>query len=718
MKQILQREGKVTVEDVPAPAVPAGFVLVQTEVSLLSAGTERAAAQAAQKSLITRVIERPDRIRQVVDRIAAEGLSATIEGVRGRLAEPIALGYSASGRVMEAAGDVRGFKPGDRVACAGAGFANHAEIIAVPKNLCVPVPDGIAAEEAAFATVGAIALHGVRLAHVEVGETVAVIGLGLLGQLTAQIVAAAGARVVGVDLLADRMNLARTLGTDIVAAPGDALHLVNAMTGGTGADAVLITADTASNDPVELAGTIARDRSVVVAVGAVGLEVPRATYYTKELSLLVSRSYGPGRYDDEYEIEGRDYPIGYVRWTENRNLSAFLDLVARARVRVTPLITHRFPIESAIAAYDVISGTTGEPFLGVVVQYDGQPDGTRTLRATRGTVALPPRTAKETMPRLGVLGTGNFAKGVLLPAFKAAGAALGGVIARQGLNAKVCADRFGFDYFGTDESAVFGDPSIDAVAIATRHHLHAAQVLAAAAAAKDVFVEKPLCLTLAEMNEIARAFEGPGAPRLMVGFNRRFAPLSAPLKAHFADAAHPLMIDYRINAGAVPLSHWTQDPQQGGGRIIGEVCHFVDYCGWLVGASPATVMARPAASVGGAGDNLVIVITYVDGSVATVRYIAAGDPSQGKERIEVHGGGRSAVLDDFKDFETFRNGKRTSARHRFGQDKGHRNECAAFVNALVRGEPSPIPLHEILDSTRVTFLVVDSARSGAVLTVS
>jgi predicted dehydrogenase/NADPH:quinone reductase-like Zn-dependent oxidoreductase len=717
MKQVLQREGRSSVEDVPVPALQSGFVLVRTRASLVSAGTERAVSHAAQKSLVQKAIERPELVRQVLRRVAAEGLSNTIEAVRGRMDEPVPVGYSAAGTVIRTGAGVSMFNAGDLVACAGAGYANHAEVLCVPRNLCAAVPDGVTAEDASFSTVGAIALHGFRLARLDVGSSVAVIGLGLVGQMVAQIATACGCRVLGVDLQPYRVDLARKLGADLATTPEHAPEMALSLTAGVGVDAVLITADTSSNDPIELAGTLARDRATVVAVGAVGLKVPRPTYYNKELKLLVSRSYGPGRYDPEYEIEGRDYPIGYVRWTENRNLGAFLDLIARERVRVAPLVTHRFPITSALEAYDVINAEAGAPFLGVLLTYPDAPDLAQAIQRTPA-ASSSVAAAKGERPRIGVLGTGNFAKSVLLPALKAAGVRMAGIVGRQGLSAKACAERFGFDYFGTDEARIFADPNIEAVVIATRHDRHAPQALAAAEAGKDVFVEKPLCLTPQELDQIERVFSRPGAPRLMVGFNRRFAPLARQLKAFFADVSQPIMINYRVNAGSVPADHWTRDPKEGGGRIIGEVCHFVDFIGWLVDAAPLTVTARSLRDDTTAADeNVAIVITYADGSLGTITYVATGDPAQGKERIEAHGGGRSAVLDDFRRLELCRNKRCHTVRHRFGQDKGHRDECAAFVQAVARGEPSPIPLGQIVATTRATFLALESARSGATMAV-
>ena len=716
MRQVLQssRTGEIRVLDVPVPAVPEGFVLVRTAASLVSAGTERMMVQFAEKNLAQKAMARPDLVRQVIDKVRRDGLMTTVNAVRSRLDEPMALGYSAVGTVIDTAPDVTDIRPHDRVACAGAGFANHAEVICVPRNLCVPIPDGVSFEDASFVTLGAIALHGVRLAELQLGGQVAVIGLGLLGQLTVQLARASGCRVAGVDPLPDRLELARELGADFAVMPPDAIDALKAWTSGVGVDAVLITADTSSNDPIELAGVIARDRATVVAVGAVGMSVPRRTYYPKELRLLISRSYGPGRYDPVYELQGHDYPLSYVRWTERRNLSSFLELIGAGQVNVAPLVTHRFPVSDALGAYDLITGKTSGRFLGVLLQYPAEPD-----LSHRVDVGAAPVLRAAGRGSISVLGAGSFASGTLLPALKQTGAAFRGIASRQGLTARTCADRFGFAFCTTDERQVLDDPSTDAIVIATRHDLHARQVLAARAAGKHVFVEKPLCITADELHEIRHAYAEPASPLLLVGFNRRFAPLAQQMATFFAGAGEPLMVHYRVNAGYIPPNHWVHDRTVGGGRVIGEACHFIDFTGWLVGAAPVRLSAAALPDGGRyCGDNIVITIHYENGSVATITYIASGDKALGKERVEVHGGSRSAILDDFRQLDLFRGGRHSTEKLRLRQDKGHAGGCAAFVRAIRDGQPSPIGLAEIFRTTALTFLALESARRHETLEVS
>jgi len=723
VKQVLQsaRSGETTVLDVPVPALTTGFVLVRTAASLVSAGTERTMVEFAGKNLLQKAVARPDLVTQVFDKVRRDGVLATLEAVRTRLDDPTPLGYSAAGTVIGAGAGADEFKSGDRVACAGAGFANHAEVIAVPRQLCAALPPRVAFEEAAFTTVGAIALHGLRLANVQMGERVAVIGLGLLGQIAAQLAVASGCRVFGVDPIVDRARLAETLGADRSSGPAEAEQAVLEWCEGRGADAVLITADTDTNDTVDLAGRIARDRASVVAVGAVGMDLPRRSYFNKELRFIVSRSYGPGRYDPDYEISGRDYPIGYVRWTEGRNLAAFVEVLARGHVRMSPLITHRFSIEQAPRAYDLITGGTREPFLGVVLTYPQ--DSAIDLAAGRLGSVPPTTLATQEAPAppaatgtcgISVLGAGAFARSVLVPQLAATpGTRLVGVASRQGLTAATTARRFGFAYSCTDEAKLVADPASNAVVVATRHNLHAPQALAAGRAGKHVFVEKPLCLSEAELQALEQVFGASGAPILMVGFNRRFAPLAQNLAALFDDVSEPLVAHYRVNAGTVPLDHWVHDPVVGGGRIVGEACHFVDFLGWLLRGRPVRVSAAaPADGARYRGDNIVMTIEYDNGAIGTVTYVASGDRHVGKERVEVHGGGRSGVLEDFRRLDLYRRGRRDRRRSWLRQDKGHRAECAAFVNAVLTGSPSPIPLRDLVATTRVTFLALESARTG------
>jgi polar amino acid transport system substrate-binding protein len=584
--------------------------------------------------------------------------------------------------------------------------ANHAEVNLVPQNLCALVPDGVADEVAAFVTVGAIALQGVRIASVGLGEVFAVIGLGLIGQITLQLVKAAGGRVLGIDLDPAKVELARKLGADAaVLRSDDVVAQAAALTGGRGVDGVLITAATASNDPVQLAGEICRDRGRVVAVGAVGMEIPRRPYYEKELSFFLSRSYGPGRYDPLYEESGVDYPIGYVRWTEQRNMEAFLEQCAAGRLNLQPLISHRFPIERAEEAYRLIA--SGADALGIILNYPAERTPARTVqipsrgRPIRGDV------------RISVVGAGAFASGVLVPALaKVPNVRLDAVVSARGLSCRHLADKFGFERCSTDADTILTDPNSDAVVIATRHHLHARQVVAALDAGKHVFVEKPLALTDEEVNTILAAQARTGKV-LLVGYNRRFSSLARELADFFADRRAPLVMNYRVNAGLIPPESWIHDPAIGGGRIIGEVCHFIDLAAFLAGSNPASVHAQGVAPGSGvrSDDNVIITVGFEDGSLCGIAYVASSDASAGKERLEVLGAGSSAVLEDFRLLDLHRAGKQRVVR-KFIQDKGHGAEMQAFVDAVRRGGASPIDLATIAAVSRATFAAVDSLRDG------
>jgi predicted dehydrogenase/threonine dehydrogenase-like Zn-dependent dehydrogenase len=731
MKQVFQdpRSAEVTVVEVPAPKLLAGCVLLRTAASLVSAGTERASTEFASKNLLQKARTRPDLVLEVLNKISRDGLLATVSSVRSRLDQPSALGYSSAGTVVAVGEGVIDIVPGDRVACAGAGYAVHAEFACVPRLLVAKIPsEAVSFDEAAFTTVGAVALHGVRTADSKLGDTVAVIGLGLLGQLTVQILKAAGCSVLGMDISAERAQLALRLGADAVSTSASGFQdLCLQHSGGHGADAILIAAQTASNEPVNLAGAIARNRAVVVAVGTVAMDIPRRLFYEKELVFRVSRSYGPGRYDSAYEQKGIDYPIGYVRWTETRNMEAFLKLLADRKLDLHPLITHRFPIARAQSAYDLITGKTQASFLGVLIAYPDHAGQTRHVD-----IASPDRAlASRKSIQLGLLGAGSFALGTLLPAIKRVGGVEMVVAsAANGSHARHAATKFGFRSCTTDEREVLDNPAVNAVAIATRHHLHAAQVIAALNSGKHVFCEKPLCLNEAELSRIVEAHDDPGHDHLthqgltstrsllMVGFNRRFAPLAVRLKTFLQEAREPLALHYRVNAGFLPADHWLNDLQQGGGRILGEVCHFVDFLCFLTNASPVEVETRSLPNPGRySNDNVMCSLRFADGSQGTISYLANGDKSFSKERIEVFGGGSVAVLEDFRRLELVRGGKKRVIRSLLRQDKGHRGEWEAFIKALRTGSESPIPFREVVSTMLATFALEESRCLGKPITV-
>ena len=720
MKQVLQqaRTGEITVAEVPAPQALPGCLLVRIAASLVSAGTERASSEFARKNLFRKAQARPDLVRDVLGKIRRDGLLSAMQAVRSRLDQPTALGYSSAGIVMEVGQGITDIAVGDRVACAGASYAVHAEMACVPRLLVAKLPERsqISLEEAAFTTVGAVALHGIRTAEVKLGDVVAVIGLGLLGQLTAQMLKLAGCRVLGMDIAPDRVDLAVRLGAD--AASSDAsqfLDLCSAHTRGFGADAVLITAETSSSDPVNLAAQVARDRAIVVAVGTVGMELERQGYYEKELDFRVSRSYGPGRYDAAFEQKGRDYPIGHVRWTETRNMEGFLQFLADGKLDLESLITHRFPIEQATSAYELISGNTRERSLAVLFIYPEKLDVHSRLSAASEVIT---NTAiSEKTVSIGLLGAGSFAAGILLPAMKRViGMELVGVCTATGAHAAHAKDKFDFRYCTTDERQILDDPGINTVAIATRHHLHAHQVLAALSRGKHVFCEKPLCLTEEELRKIVQTQQiasGPPRQLLMVGFNRRFAPMALQMKRFFEDISEPLALHYRINAGSLPPDHWVRDPEVGGGRVLGEVCHFVDFLSFLSGSLPVEVQARPLRTAGPSSEDSVLVcIRFANGSEGSLHYLANGDRSVSKERLEVFGGGAIAVLEDFRRLDLTRFGRTSTLRSRWQQDKGHRGEWDAFAECLRSGKAEPIPFESIVATTLTTLSILKSRSSG------
>jgi polar amino acid transport system substrate-binding protein len=698
--------GKLDLAEVPEPALKSGGVVVRNVASLISAGTERMILDFANKTVIGKAAERPDLVRKVLQKVEKEGVVATLRTVAAGLDRSLALGYSCAG-VVEAVGrGAEEFNPGDRVACAGMGYASHADVVFVPRNLAVRIPDGVSMEDASYVTLGAIALQGVRITAPTIGENIVVIGLGLLGQITVQILKAQGCRVIGIDIDPNRVARARELGADVgIARDEDVLGIVARATDQLGADAVMITAATDSNDPIELSAEISRDRARVTIVGAVNMEIPRKPFYMKELELRLSRSYGPGRYDPEYEEGGHDYPAGYVRWTERRNMQEFLRLVAAGSVQPGLLTTHRFPIERAPDAYDIVLGKTKTSFSGIVLEY-----ASTEVRLPLRTVQLRAPASRTAATGIGFIGAGNFASAILLPRFKQrADASLVGVATAQGPTATRAGKRFGFTYATTDTAALLSDASIHAVVIATRHDSHARFAADAMRAGKAVLVEKPLAIDAAGLDLVVNAHISTGAA-LAVGYNRRFSPLAVELRSKLPSDA-PRAMTYRVNAGAIPRESWVHHPEQGGGRIVGEVCHFVDLMQFLSDDVPVEAFAYSVGgSAGSRHDTVGIVLKFRRGSVGTIDYFATGDSRIPKERLEVYCAGVTAILDDFRRLEFAGKGRvqRTKLR---SQDKGFDREIDAFL-AAVRGGGLPIPLESLVATTRTTFAIDESLRTG------
>lgn len=718
MKQVLQnmKTGLTQVVDVPCPAIRRGTALVQTAASLVSAGTERMLVEFAEKGLLGKARSRPDLVRQVLDKARREGIVPTIEQAFNKLDQPMVLGYSSAGTIVQVGDGLTGFQPGDRVACAGGGFAVHAEMAVVPQNLMVHLPDHVDFESGAFTTLGAIAMQGFRLANIQVGSSVCVIGLGLLGLLTVAIAQAAGCRVFGVDLDSQRVRLGEQYGAHAVTR-AEAESAGKTFTQGRGFDAVIICADTTSNDPIELAGILARDKGDVVAVGAFGMNIPRKSYYEKELRFQVSRSYGPGRYDPKYEEKGHDYPIGQVRWTEGRNLEAFVDLMSMGVLDVHPLITHRFEIDHASDAYTLITGKANEPFLGVLLTYpEVEPQ-----RKLKQKITLPAKARLQTTGAIGVsvLGAGNYASAVFLPVIKKSkNVQLLGICSASGISAKHAASQYGFRYATSNEDDIIADDQSQVIVILTRHGAHARQLMAALKQGKAVYCEKPLAIYREELTEIEQLAGDLHLPLFTVGFNRRFAPLSVQLKTKLRDLSQPMHIYYRINAGLLPPNHWLHDPDSGGGRIIGEGCHFIDYLTFLTGQVPIkiTSFSLPDGGVYNR-DNVQLTFTFPDGSLGTVSYLANGDKAFPKERIEVFCDGQVSVLDDFRSLTTTVKGRTISSISRFKQDKGHAASWQAFMEAVQQGNHPTIPYSELLGVSRAAFAAVESLQTGGAVDI-
>lgn len=723
MLQVIQnyKSGELKVDDVPEPTLMSGGILVRNVFSLISSGTEKTTVETAQKSLVGKAQSRPDLVKKVAAFAKREGLLSTYRLVKNKLDTLVPMGYSSAGIVIAVADDVDEFAIGDQVACAGQGYASHAETIFVPKNLAVKIPDNVGLDEAAFTTLGAIAMQGVRQAQLVVGEKVAVVGLGLIGLITVQILKASGCIVAGFDISSDACSLAKELGADhTLLTNGNYLPVIEKMTDGYGVDCTIITASTKTNEPILLAGELTRNKGSLVIVGGVPADIPRSPFYEKEIDVRFSRSYGPGRYDASYEEKGLDYPYGYVRWTENRNMQSFLQLVADKKIDLKKITTHRFKIEEADRAYQLITGkikTTGN-FIGILLEYGHL----REIASQRQFLVneVSGLSAPVSTVRIGFIGAGNFAQNYLLPVLKKDKRVFLSIVSTsKGLTSKNAAKKFKFQTATTNNNEIIQHKDIDCIFIATRHHLHAPYVIEAIKQNKSVFVEKPLALNHEQLQDIIKAAEA-SVPRIMVGFNRRFAPTVIETKKFLSNKIQPCVATYRINAGFVPKEHWTQDPVEGGGRIIGEVCHFVDLLSYLIGSLPIKVYADIITSTRDdmmGKDNTSITFKYRDGSIATIIYTASGDKSFPKERIEIFNENSVVVIDDFRKVTLSRNGKTRS----FGgskQDKGYKNAIRAFIESVLLGNASPISLRESVNATVATLKILESLSLGRPVDIS
>lgn len=709
MKQVLQslKDGVTHLEEVPIPRVGAGQLLISTETTLVSAGTERMLVKFGKSGWISKARQQPDKVKMVINKARSDGIAATYDAVKSKLDQPLALGYCNVGRIVEQGEGAEGFAVGDRVVSNG----KHAEFVTVPRNLCARIPENVSSDEASFTVLGAIGLQGLRLANPTLGECMVVTGLGVIGLMVVQMLRAQGCRVLGIDFDEERLELARQFGAETVnpGAGEDVLDAAAAFSRGNGVDAVIITAATDSNEPMHQAAQMCRKRGRIVLVGVVGLNLMRDDFYEKELTFQVSCSYGPGRYDPAYEEGGQDYPIGFVRWTEQRNFEAVLDLMASGAIDVKPLITHRFEVDQAAAAMDLL--TSSEPSMGILINYPDTALADRVEKERR--ILLTPEVSSTGQGRVAFLGAGNYAGRVLIPAFAAAGADLATVVSSGGISAVHSGKKHGFAQASTDPQDALADDSVDTVVIATRHDAHAAQVIAALCAGKHVFCEKPLCLTLDELARIETEKAKRPDLQLMVGFNRRFAPHIVQMKQLLSRIDLPKAFIMTVNAGEIPADHWTQDPSVGGGRIVGEGCHFIDLLRHLAGAP---IVSHQAVALGAHDavavreDKAVITLQFADGSVGTIHYLANGHNAVAKERLEVFVAGRVMQLDNFLRLKLSGWAGVKGARL-WRQDKGQSACAAAFMQA-VRGEgKAAIPVEEVFESSRVSIEIANALRN-------
>ena len=709
MKQLVQnlKSGKMQILEVPTPTVSANNVLVKVKASLISAGTEGSKVSTARKGYIGKAKEKPEQVKQVLDTIKKEGFLNAYLKVMNKLDSWTPLGYSCAGEIIAVGDEVRGYKVGDKVACGGQDIANHAELVSVPVNLVARVPDNVEYNFACYTTLGAIALQGVRQADLRLGESCVIIGLGLVGQLTVQILKASGVFVIGIDISKEMVDLASQSGADMALLRNDESieHSILNKTSNFGADSVIITASSNSTDLVDFAGKVLRKKGKVIIVGAVPTGFSRENYFKKELDLRMSCSYGPGRYDSLYEEKGIDYPIGYVRWTENRNMQAFLKLISENKINPGILTTHAFGLQKAYLAYEIILNKS-EPYVGIVLNYA---DKVSSAPVKRKLVKA------EAKIKIGFIGAGSFAQTYLLPNIKKhKNASLIGIANASGHSSKTVADKYGFNYASSDAQEIINDPDINTIFIATRHNLHFEQVLNSLKAGKNVFVEKPLTLTESQLYVIKKLFESEKtkSQHLMVGFNRRFAPFIVEIIKKVK--GEKVALNYRINAGFVKPDHWTQDPEIGGGRIIGEMCHFVDLASYIAGSKPLKVDASVLNDASGLWDTLSVLLSFESGSVASISYYANGSKKLEKEYLEVFCNGTTSIIKDFSTLEVYGSSKMVK---KITQDKGHANEVQKFLEAIEQGKNTPVPFDELFISSILPFKIIESIKSGNTVTL-
>lgn len=710
MKQILQdmAKGGSNLVEAPAPSASTGNLLIDTSISLISAGTERMLVDFGKASLLEKARQQPDKVKMVLEKVQTDGLMTTLEAVQSKLAQPLPLGYCNVGVVNAVGKGVQGFKEGDRVVSNGP----HADVVRVPKNLCALIPDNVSDEEASFTVVASIGLQGIRLAEPTLGEAFVVTGVGLIGLLTVQLLRAQGCRVLAIDYDDAKLELAKQFGAQ-VCNPGkgeDPVAAGMAFSRGNGVDGVIITASTKSNDPVTQAARMSRKRGRIMLVGVTGLELNRADFYEKELTFQVSCSYGPGRYDADYEDNGNDYPYAFVRWTEQRNFEAILDMMSSGQVDVKPLITHRFKFEDAAQAYELL--TCDKSALGILLQYQSDSSARHEKSVTLNNEAM----FEASKPVVGFVGAGNYASRMLIPAFKAGGAQLHTIATSGGINGVTHGEKAGFAKTTTDTSAMISDSEINTVAIVTRHNSHAHFVSEALNAGKNVFVEKPLAVTLEELAEVEATYYSKASsaskPKLMVGFNRRFSPQVQKMKELLSSVNEPKSFMMTMNAGAIPADHWTQDNEVGGGRIIGEACHFIDLMRFLADSEIVSVQCRRMGDVDGVDiteDKAAIILGFADGSFGTIHYLANGAANFPKERVEVFAAGRVLQLDNFRKLRAF-GWPGFSKMNLWKQDKGQTDCAAAFLSAIESGEESPIPARELFEVARITIEIAEQLR--------